>query len=178
MLFIKVAAVESVYAIKNNLKHETVVKFSEQQIIDCSAKNNGCNGGFAYYALDYILKNGIQTSSSYPYRANVSVCKYSPSNIVTKLSSIKTINANDIDTMKAVLVSQPIVGHLAILGDFFFYKSGLFLGDRCAKNCGVNSYNGKRFLTNHIILIVGYGIENGQEYWICRNSFGPFWGEV
>ena len=60
--------------------------------------------------------------------ANVSECKYSERNVVTKISSIKTINANDIETMKEVLKSQPIVGHLAIFGDFFFYKSGLYLG--------------------------------------------------
>ena len=39
-------------------------------------------------------------------------------------------------------------------------------------------YNGKKFLTNHMVLIVGYGVEKGQEYWICRNSYGPKWGEV
>ncbi len=70
--FIKqTAAVESAYAIKYNLKNQLVIKFSEQQIIDCSVKNNGCNGGFVYYALEYVKNNGLEAYSSYPYQSNV-----------------------------------------------------------------------------------------------------------
>lgn len=47
------------------------MKLSEQQIIDCSTSNNGCNGGFVYYALEYVKNKGLETFSSYPYRANV-----------------------------------------------------------------------------------------------------------
>lgn len=68
------AAVESAFAIKNDLKGTQAPKFSEQQVIDCSiGKNNGCNGGFILYALDYIMNNGLEQSITYPYRANVSL---------------------------------------------------------------------------------------------------------
>ncbi len=72
LLFVKqTAAVESAYAIKNGLRNEHVQKLSEQQIVDCSTLNNGCKGGFTYYALDYVKEYGLQSSSQYPYFGNV-----------------------------------------------------------------------------------------------------------
>ena len=35
--------------------------------------------------------------------------------------------------------------------------------------CGTN--------TDHVVVVIGYGIEDGQDYFLLRNSHGENWGE-
>ncbi|KAF7803322.1 ervatamin-B-like [Senna tora] len=52
--------------------------------------------------------------------------------------------------------------------DFQLYTNGIYGGDNCEKN----STN-----TNLVVVIVGYGSENGEDYWIVKNTWGEGWGE-
>ena len=52
--FATTAALEGRYAIKKG----SYVQLSEQQMIDCSTNNDGCNGGYPSAALEYIKKAG------------------------------------------------------------------------------------------------------------------------
>ena len=53
-----------------------VSRLSEQELIDCSKKNHGCNGGFMHTAFDYIIDNkGLVLDEQYPYVARTEICK-------------------------------------------------------------------------------------------------------
>ena len=68
--------------------------------------------------------------------------------------------------MKAALATQPLA--ISIDGSavsFQTYKSGVYKDKKC--------YN----RLNHAVLAVGYGTEDGEEYWLVKNSWNTDWGD-
>ena len=67
--------------------------------------------------------------------------------------------------LATAVVNQPVsVGVDAGSMGFKFYKKGII-----TKYCpdGID----------HAVLVVGYGTEKGQDYWLVKNSWGEKWGE-
>ena len=54
---------------------------------------------------------------------------------------------------------------------FLNYKTGVWNGHSTSGRDCIG------YKTNHHILIVGYGTENGVDYWLIKNSYGPNWGD-
>lgn len=56
-----------------------LVDYAEQQLVDCSTQNNGCNGGIMDAAFEYVETAPLETSANYPYVAKKTSCTYSKS---------------------------------------------------------------------------------------------------
>lgn len=68
--------------------------------------------------------------------------------------------------MQRALYTGPlIVGMEASQSAFQMYKGGIFDDDKCGEQL------------DHVLLLVGYGKENGQEYYIAQNTWGATWGD-
>lgn len=163
--FATVGAIEGL----NKIKTGNLISLSEQQLVDCDNTNSGCEGGIMTKAFEFVHKNkGLYTEKIYPYNANDNKCK--AKNVAINKSQRVTINGfefvppnNEFALLKAVS-QQPIVVRVDSSG-FVFYKSGIYNG----KDCGT--------ILDHEVIVIGYGTENGIDYWLLKNQWGKSWGE-
>ncbi|XP_066141449.1 digestive cysteine proteinase 3-like [Euwallacea fornicatus] len=147
-------------------KTSQLTSLSEQQLVDCTTDINlGCSGGFMEKTFPYIAKNGIESEADYPYTAKDGACKYEASQVVTKIDDYFYSYGDE----GALLEMVSSVGPISVALDatyIQFYNSGIFSNSKCT------TWN-----LNHGVLIVGYGSENDEDYWIVKNSWGTLWGE-
>jgi len=145
--------------------------FSEQQLVDCDKgslipfymPNMGCSGGNMGWAFGYTAARGLMSEADYGYHAVGGKCQYDSSKTIFKNGSHHSIFPLCNSCLKKQVAVQPV--SVAIDGSSIqHYVSGVFNA-----SCSIK--------TNHGVLAVGYGTENGAQFWKIKNSWGPAWGE-
>jgi KDEL-tailed cysteine endopeptidase len=162
--FSSTGAVEGAWAISKG----QLTDFSEQELVDCatgvSYGSHGCNGGQMEGAFKFVIENGQCTLSSYPYTAKDGTCQKCTA--VAHISSCSDVKPNDQVSLKAAVAQQPVAVAIEADTRYFQSYSGGILD---SSSCGTT--------LDHGVLTVGYGEENGQKYWLVKNSWGTTWGD-
>jgi cathepsin F len=153
----------------NYIKNKNFQQFSEQQLVDCDKVDEGCNGGLMENAFEYLKENGgIELSKDYPYKGYGQRCKFDKSKSALKVTGFHFSPSEDEETIKQMLYSTGPLS-VALNADVLqFYNGGII--DYDANECDPQGLN-------HGVAIVGYGSDNGNDYWIVKNSWGSRWGE-
>lgn len=151
------------------LKTGKLVSLSEQQLIDCSFANHGCNGGLTNPAFDYIRKNGIVPTDSYPFTAQDGSCQFNPGSVSVRVKGYETVRSRvEVELERVVAEIGPVSIGIDCTSTMQFYKSGVLDDRQCRSEV--------KHL-NHAVLVVGYGAEDGIDFWLVKNSWGTDWGE-
>jgi len=170
--FSTTGALEGAFAIQTG----TLMSFSEQQLVDCDTlgnggKDHGCNGGLMDNAFTWIMKNdGLCREEDYPYVSGTTksagTCNHKCEEVAgSDIRTFVDVPANsDSDFMSAVSTQPVSVAIEADQREFQLYKSGVL-----TSSCGTN--------LDHGVLAVGYGTENGVDYYKVKNSWSASWGE-
>lgn len=149
---------------------EEVSDFSAQQLFDCAGTTNA-----AYLSANYVLKTGLFKEADYSWRGGWGFqCKYNDM-INDKVTVYKSkwsdgvYKFTDTDGFYTMLSKSPVLNRPAASKMWFYYISGI-LTQTLADCPSVYS-------RNIFTVAVGWGSENGQEYVIIRQHFGPTFGE-
>ena len=170
--FATMAAVETCY------KKITGVfgDYSEQELVDCGYNGAegawGCKGAYIYAYGKWIVqkKRKLTSEKNYPYLG--SYPKYTcprekPFSQGAQIDDTFYTNRGDENMLKKLVYKfGAVIIALHADSDFSYFGGGIL--SRCSKNDWSS--------VNHAVAVVGYGTENGQDYWLIKNSWGDWWG--
>ncbi|XP_052777162.1 digestive cysteine proteinase 1-like isoform X2 [Mya arenaria] len=164
-----VGTIEGAYFLKMGER----VRFSQQQLIDCSwgEGNNGCDGGEDFRSYNYIMKAGGLTSEEQygQYLAQDGYCHDEKVTAMVQVASYVNVTAYDQEALTFAISSNGPVSvaidasHLSLS----FYADGVYYEPQCGSDPDS---------LDHAVLAVGYGELNGQKYWLIKNSWSTYWG--
>ncbi|XP_073962968.1 digestive cysteine proteinase 3-like [Choristoneura fumiferana] len=170
--FSAVGAVEGALFLHNE-GSQHVLRLSEQALVDCSwsYKNGGCMGGSPDAAFEWIKDYGLPTYEAYGgYLAENGKCHIENVTSTAFIEDWVRVKPYDETALKiAIFKHGPIsVSFFAKADTLMFYSSGVYYDAECSSDTES---------INHSVLAVGYGVLDGQNYWLIKNSWGSWWGD-
>jgi len=152
---------------------ESVVQINSNNTFNCDLSEADlffCSGGscdygvFPWDTLDHLETYGVTDEYCFPYKDTDLNCQFKCPD--WEVRSVK-VNSSDFvsysDMKEALIKYGPLFTCFTVYQDFLYYESGIYEPLWGAQ------------LGTHCTVIVGYN--DTEEYWICKNSWGPNWGE-
>jgi cathepsin X len=145
--------------------------------------DDGCHGGYALSAFEFMHNNNVtdETCSIYQARGHDNGISCAPINVCKDCQPHEDCKVPDHYYVYQVDEYGEIQGEEAMIQEI--YQRGPIA-------CGIavpdslETYTGGIYEDTtgdmnivHDISVVGYGVENGTKYWVVRNSWGTHYGE-
>jgi len=153
---------------QNFIAGNTLTSLSMQQIVDCDTNDDGCNGGDPPTAYQYVISaGGLETYADYPYTGQDGQCQFVKSKVAQSISSWQYVTQSQNENqMQQFTYAKGPPSVLVDASTWDSYNGGIYT----SSNCGTQ--------LDHAVQIVGWQVEQGQNVWIVRNSWGTGWGNA
>jgi len=171
----------------------TNLSISAQQMNSCcDTCGQGCDGGYPPQAWQYWVDTGVVSTNCEPYslpscdhhipmsknpcpmmeyptpQCSFGTCSPNasyPWNLHFGQSAYTITSGVVSDIQTEILTNGPVQTAFEVYADFLTYKSGVY------------QHTSGAFLGGHAVKIIGWGTENGVDYWLVANSWNVHWGD-
>jgi cathepsin L len=150
-----------------------LIELAPQQLVDCAPNpddcggSGGCEGSTQPLAFKYLISaGGMDAAADYAYTARDGTCKAGSLTPAVGIKGQVDLPTNNYTALIGALSTE---GPIAISVDASWggYEGGIF----------EPSDSGIATTIDHAVQLVGYGTQDGKDYWLVRNSWGGSWGE-
>jgi cathepsin L len=148
---------------QNFLKEGKLVPLSGQELADCAG--GGTGGGSIVDGYNYVIEHGLSAAADYPSDSSDGTCRRGDIPAAVTESGYVVIMGNE-EALKDTIAAAGPISVAVDATNWQFYTGGVFLDANCSST-----------ELNHGVLAVGYGVDDGTDYWIVKNSWGTEWGE-
>jgi len=183
-------AAMTVYEVRLRIKTRMADKtlMSAQDVLSCSVTNQGCEGGYPFLVGKHAMEHGLVPEACAPYKASDISCdslKFTRKSCASRRYKAKNYRyvggyyggCNELKMMKEIMRGGPVIVAFQAPSSLFYYSGGIFTGPS-PKREGKYEHRVRYWeQTNHAVVAMGWGEENGQKFWIIKNTWGPQWGE-
>lgn len=153
--------------------------------LHCSEYNQGCKGGYPFLATKWSEDVGLLPASCAPYTTEGG-CQVTcdPATLGKRYRAANHRylggfygSGSVAEIMVDLHKNGPIVVSFEPASDFMFYAGGIFAQPQVGVPAPYSANFAEWEQTDHSVLLVGWGEELGQKYWVVQNSWGTDWGE-
>lgn len=163
------------------------VALSAQELLSCAnSLKLQCKGGQPADAWKYMESPGLHVEACVPYvdgakTENQTVHACADENTCTDSKASSTVykaknyyavtdsqgswDKNQLALRTEIVANGPVQVTLQVFSDLLSYKSGVY------------TQSGGYMVGYHSVKLVGWGLAQGEPYWLVANSWGKSWGE-